>query len=54
MVTGLTDDLMRLEFVDEDSIGLMTGQVRGKMVYNAAVGYNEPTEIIHYVSTITA
>jgi hypothetical protein len=52
MVTGLVDDLMRLEFMDEDSIGLMSGQIRGKMVYNAAVGYNESTQIIHYVSTI--
>ena len=54
MVTGLVEDLMRLEFVDEDSIGLMTGQIRGKMVYNAGVGYNESTQIIHYVSTIAA
>lgn len=53
MVTGLTTDLSRLEFVDEDSIGLLTGQVRGKMVYNAGVGYNESTEIIYYKSTTT-
>lgn len=53
MATGLATDITRLELVDEDSIGLLTGQIRGKMVYSAGVGYNESTEIVYYKSTTT-
>lgn len=52
-VTGLATDMARLELVDEDSIGLLTGKVRGKMVYNAAVGYYNSEEVVYYLSTTT-
>ena len=38
--------------VDEDEVGLLTGFVRGIMVYNAGVGYYNAEEIVHYVSTV--
>lgn len=53
LVMGAADDVMKIESVDEDSIGLLTGEVRNKMVYNAGVGYNEGAEIVWYVSTET-
>lgn len=51
--TGLQSDFNELSFVDEDEIGLLTGQVRGKMVYGAAVGYYNSEDIIWYLSTTT-
>jgi hypothetical protein len=33
--------------VDEDEIGLLTGKVRGKVVYNVGVGYYNPEEIVY-------
>lgn len=49
--TGLMQDFNELRLVDEDEIGLLTGQVRGKMVYSGAVNYVNPTEIIWYLTT---
>jgi len=49
--TGLQADHNELSFQDEDEIGLMTGQVRGKIVYNAGVGYYNSEDIIWYLST---
>jgi len=40
-----------LQVVDEDAIGLLTGQVRYKMVYNFGVGYYNPTEIVWLLTT---
>lgn len=49
--TGSQADFNELSFVDEDEIGLLTGEVRGKVVYNAGVGYYNSDEIIWYLST---
>ena len=49
--TGLLGDHNELKVVDEDEIGLLTGQVRMSMVYNCAVGYYNSEEIVYYVST---
>ena len=49
--TGLQSDMNEIAIVDEDSIGLLTGQVRGKLVYNAGVGYYNSEDIIWYLST---
>ena len=49
--TGLQSDHNQLSFQDEDEIGLLTGQVRGKIVYNAGVGYYNSEDIIWYLST---
>jgi len=51
--TGLQSDFNELSFVDEDEIGLLTGMVRGKMVYGAAVGYYNSEDIVWYLSTET-
>ena len=51
--TGLTSDFNEISLVDEDSIGLLTGQVRGKIVYGAAVGYYNSEDIVWYLSTTT-
>lgn len=51
--TGLQADFNELSFVDEDSIGLLTGQVRGKIVYGAAMGYYNSADIVWYLSTTT-
>ena len=37
--------------VDEDEIGLLTGQVRAKMVYNGGVQYYNSEDIVWYLST---
>ena len=44
--TGLLADHNELKIVDEDEIGLLTGFIRGKMVYNAGVGYYNSDEIV--------
>ncbi len=51
--TGLQSDFNELSFVDEDEIGLLTGMVRGKMVYGAAVGYYNSEDVVWYLSTTT-
>ena len=48
--TGLLSDQNDIRVVDEDEIGLLTGQVRGKVVYNAGVGYYNSEDIVYYVS----
>lgn len=50
--TGLLGDHNEVKMVDEDEVGLLTGFVRGIMVYNAGVGYYNAEEIVHYVSTV--
>lgn len=44
--TGALADHNLIEVVDEDSIGLLTGKVRGTMVYNAGVQYAYGAEIV--------
>lgn len=45
--TGLAGDHNEFTLVDEDEIGLLTGQVRGKLVYNGGMGYYNPEEIVY-------
>jgi hypothetical protein len=45
--TGLTADHNQVALVDEDEIGLLTGKVRGKVVYNVGVGYYNAAEIVY-------
>jgi hypothetical protein len=45
--TGLTADHNQVAMVDEDEIGLLTGKVRGKVVYNVGVGYYNAAEIVY-------
>jgi len=47
-VTGSLEDHNSIQVVDEDSIGLLTGKVRGTMVYNAGVIYVYGPEIVYY------
>ena len=49
--TGLLGDHNRLELRDEDEIGLLTGLVRGKMVYNLGVGYYNSEDVVYYLTT---
>lgn len=49
--TGLQGDHNEISLVDEDEIGLLTGQVRGKLVYNGGVGYYNPEEIVWLLTT---
>jgi hypothetical protein len=44
--TGLTADYNQVALVDEDEIGLLTGKVRGKVVYAVGVGYYNAEEIV--------
>jgi len=46
--TGLVADHNEISAVDEDAIGLLTGQVRGKLVYNMGVSYYNGEEIVYY------
>lgn len=46
--TGLTGDHNSIAAVDEDEIGLMTGQVRVKMVYNGGVNYYNSEDIVYF------
>ncbi len=50
--TGLLGDHNEVKMVDEDEVGLLTGFVRGIMVYNAGVGYYNGEDIVYYVSTV--
>jgi hypothetical protein len=47
-MTGALEDHNSIQVVDEDSIGLLTGKVRGTMVYNAGVIYVYAPEIVYY------
>ena len=49
--TGLLGDHNTVALVDEDSIGLLTGQVRGKMVYNGGVNYYNSEDVVWYLTT---
>ena len=51
--TGLLADHNTFALVDEDEIGLLTGQVRGKMVYNGGCQYYNGEDIVWYLSTTT-
>lgn len=44
--TGLLADHNEVKLSDEDEIGLLTGLVRGTMVYNAGVNYYNGEEIV--------
>jgi hypothetical protein len=46
--TGALEDHNSIQVVDEDSIGLLTGKVRGTMVYNVGVIYVYAPEIVWY------
>jgi hypothetical protein len=52
--TGLEADFNEMKLVDEDEIGLLTGLVRGKMVYSGGCQYYNSAEIIWYLSTTVA
>ncbi len=49
--TGLLGDHNQVAIVDEDEIGLLTGQVRGKMVYNAGVNYYNSEDVVWFLTT---
>jgi hypothetical protein len=51
--TGLQADFNQLAMVDEDEVGLLTGMVRGKMVYSGGVNYYNSEDIVWYLSTTT-
>ena len=53
MGAGLEADFNQVSLVDEDEIGLLTGQVRGKMVYSGGVNYYNSEDIVWYLSTTT-
>ena len=44
--TGLEADFNQISLVDEDEIGLLTGQIRGKMVYSGGVQYYNSEDIV--------
>lgn len=46
--TGLLGDHNSIAAIDEDAIGLMTGQVRVGMVYNGGVNYYNGSEIVYF------
>ena len=47
--TGLLGDHNEIAVVDEDELGLLTGMVRMKMVYNGGVNYYNSEDIVYYV-----
>ena len=49
--TGLLGDHNEFGMTDEDAIGLYTGMVRGKMVYNGGCQYYNSEDIVWMVST---
>jgi hypothetical protein len=49
--TGLQGDHNELALVDEDEIGLLTGQIRGKLVYSGGMGYYRGDEIVWLLTT---
>ena len=44
--TGLEADFNQISLVDEDEVGLLTGQIRGKMVYSGGVNYYNSEDIV--------
>lgn len=48
LATASLDDMNQISTVDEDSIGLLTGKVRGTMVYSLGLGYVYAPEIVYY------
>jgi hypothetical protein len=44
--TGLEADFNQISLVDEDEVGLLTGQIRGKMVYSGGVQYYNSEDIV--------
>lgn len=51
--TGLLADHNEIRLVDQDEAGLLTGDIRGKMVYTGGVQYANSAEIVWYLSTTT-
>ena len=49
--TGLMADHNEVKLVDQDEAGLLTGNVRGKMVYTGGVQYVNSEEIVWFLST---
>ncbi len=49
--TGLLNDFNQLTLVDEDTIPLLTGLIRGKMVYSGGCGYYSGKDIVWYLTT---
>jgi len=49
--TGLSSDFNVVALEDEDSIGLLTGNVRGKLVYTGGVGYYNSNEVVWLLTT---
>ena len=49
--TSLQADYNELSLVDEDEIGLLTGQIRGKVVYSGGMGYYRGDEIVWLLTT---
>jgi len=50
--TGAMADHNEIKVVDEDSIGLLTGKVRGTMVYNAGVTVIYGAEVVWYAPAV--
>lgn len=53
LATASRDDWNRVEVSDEDEIGLLTGNVRGKIVLAYDVNYYNGEEIVYYLTTTT-
>ena len=51
VASSKSNPLNEISLVDEDSIGLLTGQFRGKLVYGGSTGYYNSAEIVYYLST---
>ena len=49
--TGLQSDFNEISLVDEDEVGLLTGEIRGKIVYGASVGYYNSADIVWLLTT---
>lgn len=49
--TGLLGDHNTFGIIDEDAIGLFSGQVRGKMVYNGGCQYYNSEDIVWLLTT---
>ena len=49
--TGLRGDHNQLALVDEDEMGLLSGQIRGKVVYNGGCGYYNGEDIVYLLTT---
>lgn len=52
--TDKENDLNEVSVVDEDEIGLLSGNVRGKVAYFGGTGYYNSSEIVWYLSTTAA